>query len=398
MNPSTPRGARLLTSLRARRVVAIPIVAATLGIWSSTEAHKPITSPFTFSEDVLPIVTTQCGSCHAPGGVGPMSLLTHADAVPWAESIRVELMAGHMPPWSIDSPTGRFRNLRPFSAREMNVLLTWASGGTPPGKPDAAAVATVQPEWRLGEPDLTIPLRQTAIADDEQSRDEEFRIPIPARALRAVDLRPGTAAIVRRATISVRAATDARAAVITPERLVALWVPGDHPVALDSGIGFEVPTGAELVVRIRYQKTWQYERKAITDRSSVGLYFADPAAASVQVLRAVTPDNTSTVSTTVGEDVRVLALYADPDASGAHVTVTAIRPDGAREELLAFRPRAEWARRYWLREPILLPRGTRIQLTTDVGEDTLSPPAAAPTPTPGARVSPSIAINVLRGQ
>ena len=372
-------------------------LAAIIAGWSiRSEAHKPITSPFTFSEDVLPIVKTQCGACHAPGGVAPMSLLTHADAVPWAESIRVELMAGHMPPWGIQSATGRFRNLQPFSAREMNVLLTWASGGTPPGKPDGPDPAALPPQqWPLGEPDLTIPLRQAAIADNAQTLDEEFRIPAPARPLRAADLLPGTPAIVRRATISVRAVADARGAGITPERLIALWVPGDHPVALDAGIGFQVPPNSELIVRIQYRKTWQYERKAMTDQSRLGLYFADPGAADVQVLRAFTPDVSRTFSTTVSEDVRALAVYADPDLSGANTTVMAVRPDGSREELISFRPQADWARRYWFREPILLPRGTRIQVTADLGEDRLLPPAAASTPQPGARSSLSLALNVL---
>ena len=372
-------------------------LAAIIAGWSiRSEAHKPITSPFTFSEDVLPIVKTQCGACHAPGGVAPMSLLTHADAVPWAESIRVELMAGHMPPWGIQSATGRFRNLPAFSAREMNVLLTWASGGTPPGKPDGPdATALPQQQWPLGEPDLTIPLRQAAIADNAQTLDEEFRIPAPARPLRAADLLPGTPAIVRRATISVRAVADARGAGITPERLIALWVPGDHPVALDAGIGFQVPPNSELIVRIQYRKTWQYERKAMTDQSRLGLYFADPGAADVQVLRAFTPDVSRTFSTTVSEDVRALAVYADPDLSGANTTVMAVRPDGSREELISFRPQADWARRYWFREPILLPRGTRIQVTADLGEDRLLPPAAASTPQQGARSSLSLALNVL---
>jgi hypothetical protein len=379
-----------------RRLVAALVLATIVATWSDrSDAHKPITSPFTFSEDVLPIVKAQCGACHAPGGVAPMSLLSHADAVPWAESIRVELMAGHMPPWGIQTATGRFRNLQAFSAREMNVLLTWASGGTPPGKPDVTDAALPQPQWSLGEPDLTIPLRQAAIADHVQTLDEEFRIPLPVRPLRAVDLLPGTAAIVRRATISIRTVADARSAGITPERLIALWLPGDHPVALDPGIGFQVPPTAELIVRIQYRKTWQYEQKAMTDQSRVGLYFADPGAAEVQVLRAFTPDVSRTFSTTVSEDVRALALYADPDLSGANTTVAAVRPDGSREELITFRPQADWARRYWFREPILLPRGTRIQVTADLEEDRLLPPAAASTPRPGVRSSLSLALNVL---
>jgi len=177
---------------------------------------------------------------------------------------------------------------------------------------------------------------------------------------------------------------DARPAGITPERVVALWVPGDHPVPLDAGVGFQVPAGAELVVRIHYQKTWQYERRAVTDQSRVGLYFAEPGAAEVQVLRAFTPDSSPTFMTTVNESVRALGLYADPNLSGSDVTVIAERPDGSREELIAFRPRTEWSRRYWFREPILLPRGTRIRVNAD-------PEGTLPT-------SLSLAINVLAGQ
>jgi hypothetical protein len=187
--------------------------------------------------------------------------------VPWAESIRVELMAGHMPPWGIDSPTGRFRNLQPFSAREMNVLLTWASGGTPPGKPDAPPRTSIpRSQWPLGEPDLTIPLRQAAIADNRAGRRRRVPIPLQSRPLRAVDLLPGTPAIVRRATISVRAVAEPRGAGITPERVIALWLPGDHPVALDAGIGFQVPSAAELIVRIQYRKTWQVRAESADGR------------------------------------------------------------------------------------------------------------------------------------
>src|SRR5688500_12137111 len=123
-----------------RRVAVVAAAFASLLILAAarTEAHKPITSPFTFNDDVLPIVQAKCGACHVSGGVGPMSLLTHADAVPWGESLRAELMAGHMPPWPIDSPPARFRNVQPLTARELNVLLTWASGGTPKGSEEEA--------------------------------------------------------------------------------------------------------------------------------------------------------------------------------------------------------------------------------------------------------------------
>jgi hypothetical protein len=395
----------MIPSTRVRSLRAGGIVAATFAacVCSSTmfiEAHKPITSPYTFSDDVLPIVKARCASCHSPGGVAPMSLLTHADAVPWGESIRVELMAGHMPPWGVDVSAGRFRNVQHFSAREMNVLLTWASGGTPPGQTAQEPVAAFQPQWALGTPDQTIPLRAVQIGTETSEHVEEFEIPVPDRPLRAVDLLPGTPAIVRRATVSLRTPPGSRAAGLAPERILSLWLPGDHPIALDEGMGFQVPSGAQLVVRIHYRKTWQHERQALTDRSTVGLYLADADAAEVDVLHAFTQANGNApeaFTTTIGEDVRAVAVYADPNLSGASLTAVALMPDGSREELISFRPRADWARRYWFREPLSLPRGTRIQVSAKLDE-ALLPPAAARPPEPAARAPFSIALNVVRAK
>ena len=138
-----------------RGAIAAAAAAGAMLLPVRGDAHKPITSPFTFNEDVLPIVRDRCAGCHYPGGVAPMSLLTHADAVPWGESMRAELMAGHMPPWRIDSAAERFRNVRPLTGRELNVLLTWASGGTPAGQASQEAGAAFQPHWGLGTPGKT---------------------------------------------------------------------------------------------------------------------------------------------------------------------------------------------------------------------------------------------------
>src|SRR5689334_1546093 len=88
--PSIPRHwkscGRLAGAADMRRVVGLLAIGLAIGA-TQASAHKPVTSPFTYTADVLPIVRARCGSCHAPGGVAPMSLLTHADAVPWSESM-----------------------------------------------------------------------------------------------------------------------------------------------------------------------------------------------------------------------------------------------------------------------------------------------------------------------
>ena len=277
-----------------------------------------------------------------------------------------------------DGPSSRFRNVRGLTGRELNVLLTWTSGGTPPGNAGAtatspAAASPRENQWPLGAPDAVLSMPSSVILPaTAQDRIEELRLRTPfdrARLLRAVDLLPGTPAIVRGATVSVRAT----AGPANAEDMLALWVPGDPPVPLDAGAGFLLPAGADLIVRIRYLKTWEYEHREMSDRSRVGLYFADEPAETV---RAIGMRRGTTV---IGEPVRALAVYPDPALASAHVRAVATRPDGSREELIAFRPRPGWARRYWFAEPVALPRGTRIEVTGTPDAELL-PPGALPQP------------------
>jgi hypothetical protein len=358
-------------------------------------AHKPITSPYTYNDDVLPIVRDRCGRCHVSGGVAPMSLMTHADAVPWGESIRTEVLAGHMPPGGVDEAPARFRNATGLSPREMNLLLTWVTGGTPIGSADKApAPAARERVWPLGTPDLALPLPADAIvAADTREQTSEFIVATGVterRWVRAVDLMPGNAAMVRSATIAVRSPAPSTAGA-TMERTLAVWLPGEDPLPLDPGYGFELPASAELVVRVFYRKTWEYERQEMRDRSTVGIYFGQPSAIPVQAI-TLAGDGGNVVATadrvvsrrTLTEDARALAIYPQAGASHTTVTVVATRPDGTRADLIAFHPRPGWEHRYWFREPIPLPRGTTVEVTAAVDDEapllplSLPPPAAPP--------------------
>jgi hypothetical protein len=357
--------------------IGIVLVAFTLASRRS-EAHKPITSPYTYNEDVFPIVRDRCGRCHVAGGVAPMSLLTYKDAVPWGESIRTELIAGHMPPWNVDDAQDQFKNPQTLTARELNILLTWASGGNPVGNLDHEP-SPIKPErdWRLGTPDLVLPL------------PSEFTLPTgtkEARWVRAVDLLPGTPAIVRSATIVVK--SDAPQGPgregTAAERVLAVWVPGDEPVSLDAGGAFRLPAGAELAVRLHYRKTWEYERSVMTDRSTIGLYYAPPPATEIRAL-PLAPDHSGADSTSqhlsfsrvVEEDLQAIALYPDSHLANVGLRVEAWRPDGSRVELIQFHPQPDWARRYWFAHPIALPRGTRLEAVATFDAELL-PPGAAP--------------------
>ena len=335
--------------------------ALTLGVLVSLtlEAHKPITSPYTFAEDVAPILRERCASCHVAGGPAPMALTTAEETVPWGESIRLELVAGHMPPWSAISGGKRLRHAEGLTARELNVLLTWVTGGTPPGDAKPAPVATEAADWPLGKPDLALQLSEVGIAADQAEVTRELVLPLDAaarRPLRAVDLRPGTRSLVRNARIAVRSASGNSGGA---ETLVGLWVPGDRPVALPAGTGFAVPSDAEIVVTLRLKKTWEHEREAMTDLSTLALYFAEPRATPV-----LAQSVTATVSgQTIQTPTRLLAVYPTAAAAGSKIVVEIIAKGGLLQRALEFTAQPGWERRYAFDPPFDLAPGTQLQVS-----------------------------------
>src|SRR2546422_4719952 len=64
------------------------------------------TAEVTFAKDVAPIFRDKCQRCHRPGEMAPMSLLTYADARPWARAIKAKVVAREMPPWFVDTKVG----------------------------------------------------------------------------------------------------------------------------------------------------------------------------------------------------------------------------------------------------------------------------------------------------
>ena len=92
-----------------RRLIAVTIgVAAALSIWISAGAVSAAAAGApTFSKDVAPLLYKNCATCHRPGEIAPMSLLTYEQVRPWAKSIREKVLSGQMPPWHAAEPRGQ---------------------------------------------------------------------------------------------------------------------------------------------------------------------------------------------------------------------------------------------------------------------------------------------------
>ena len=390
----------LNATVRNLVIVSLVLCGVTIAVRPG-EAHKAITSKYTYNDDVFPILRDRCASCHVAGGVAPMSLMTYDDAFPWAESIRAELVAAHMPPWNAEEGYGEITRAHTLSPKELDVILTWATGGNPRGALDQVLpVVALKNDWTLGAPDrpLAMPAEFT-LAADKMEDWHEFTVAAgntDARWVRAVDLRPGTPSIVRSATIFVKdPATTAvlqgvrpAATAPAPEHVLGLWLPGQDATAAD-GVAMRLPPGAQIGVRIHYKKTWQFEGKPLTDRSTVGLYFVSGATELLSLpidapASSGGADKTVRFSRTLDEDLQALALSPDRVPGNISLQVEAVKPDGSRLPMIRLNTRADWDRRYWFDKPMALPRGTRVEVTAHLEDPDMLSAAFTSSPNPAA--------------
>jgi len=126
---------------------------------------KAADAPVTFTKDVLPILQKNCQSCHRPGQIAPMSLLTYEEARPWARSMKTKVESRLMPPWFADPAHGEFANDRSLAQRDIDTIVKWADAGAPRGSAADAPPPVQWPEngWQI-KPDVIV-------------RGPEFRVP-----------------------------------------------------------------------------------------------------------------------------------------------------------------------------------------------------------------------------
>ncbi len=341
-----------------------------------TNAHKPVTSKYDYNRNVFPLLRDHCARCHVEGGPAPMSLMTYKDAVPWAQSIRDEVTAGRMPPWPVDRTSPQVKGGYPISSRDINTIAVWASGGTPQGNVDAKLPAvTFNPQWKLGPPDLKIPMDvEHTVAPGPIEETSEFSLPVNVTGtkwVKAADLMPGTASIVRDAVISIENGP-----------VLALWEPGGDTTAAPSGAAFRLAPGSKIHLQIHYKKHFDQEGNAVSDKSTIGLYFTDPPLSGRELQSfAIDPPKADddpvgsrTFAGTLTGAARIVALRPMLDRAYESLNVDAITPSGTHVPLLQLHgPRPQWFQRYWLQEPVELASGSEITVSvtplSDYSED-----------------------------
>src|SRR5213080_4176193 len=113
--------------------------------------------PVTFNKQVVRILQQHCQSCHRPGNIAPFSLLTYADARPWARAIRDAVLLKKMPPWKPVGSHGVFEGERSLSDQEIQTISQWVNDGAEEGAASDLPEPLKFPEtWSAGSPDAVL--------------------------------------------------------------------------------------------------------------------------------------------------------------------------------------------------------------------------------------------------
>ena len=184
------------------------ILVAVITLASAASAAAQGTAP-TYTKDVAPILYKNCTSCHRPGEIAPMSLLTFKDARPWIKSIGTQVAKGAMPPWHADPAYGEFLNDRRLSAAEKDTLLRWVNAGGPEGDPkDLPAPPKYADGWAIGQPDVVFEMQEDyPLPASGTIAYQYFEVPTTLtedRWVQAVEVRPGNRATVHHVIVYMR--------------------------------------------------------------------------------------------------------------------------------------------------------------------------------------------------
>jgi hypothetical protein len=384
--------------MRTRAFAAAVVLAAIFhGAWLRAARPTPAAA-VTFSETIAPIVYSNCVSCHRPGEVAPFSLITYEEVAKRAPLIAKVTASRYMPPWHAAHGYGEFADERRLTDEQIAAFAEWAKAGMPKGDPSKLPKPPTFPDgWQLGKPDLILEMPDAfSVPASGPDIYRNFAIPTGLtedKYVRAVEYRPGTRKVVHHALFSfirggVRgpvgkdgqpgfagAMPVAFVPAYAPAGDLGAWAVGTTPKSLPEGLAWTMAKGSDFVLQLHLHPTGKPE----TERSTVGLYFADrppdkrmyepgmPGLFGALVGLDIPPGEkayTIKGAYTTPADMKALSVFAHAHYLGKEFKATATLPDGSTRPLLWIQDwDFNWQDRYNYKQPVLLPKGTKIDVT-----------------------------------
>ena len=355
---------------RHLQLLALTLAAAA----TLSAATKEKTGSVTYSKDVAPIFNRRCIECHRPREVAPMSLLNYKEVRPWAAAIKEKVNTRTMPPWLADPIYGQFKNDRRMSQAEIDTIVAWVNGGAPEGRPqDLPKPLEFLEGWGIGKPDMVFSLlEEVDVPAEGVVPYKYYKVPsnfTEDKWVEAAEIRAGNRALVHHVIVFIQEPVHAGqpSDSVVKDNLLVGFAPGEQPKVYEPGTAKLVKAGSTFM----FQMHSTPNGKAGADKTCVGLRFAkEPVNKRALTGKALTmnfaipagdPNYEVKSSWTAKEDTRIRSFMPHMHLRGKDFQYTAVYPDGRSEVVLSV-PRYDfnWQLVYTLKEPLFLPKGSRL--------------------------------------
>jgi len=355
----------MMNAMKATILLSVGVVLLVMSGPTVTTSNE---NNVTFTKDVAPIFYKNCTGCHRPGEIAPMSLLTYNDARPWAKSIREKVANRDMPPWHADPKYGEWRNDRRISQEAINTILAWVNNGAKEGDPkDLPPMPEYTPGWKIGKPDQTFSAPEQSVPAEGVVDYQYLSVPTnfkEDRWITSAEIRSSAHTVVHHVIVFVQ---EPGATSRLQGKLLVGFAPGEDPAVFRAGFGRKIPAGSNLLFQIHYTPNGT----AMKDTTTVGLIYAKTPVEHTVITRPVLqtafeipaghPNYEVKSSFTFNESAQLYSFMPHMHLRGKDFEYKATFPDGTSKILLSV-PRYDfsWQTYYVLKDPIAVPKGTRI--------------------------------------
>ena len=141
-----------------------------LGATSLVAPHDVVTTSITWNREISRVFFDRCAACHNEKGTA-FSLMTYAEARPWAVAIKEEVLSRRMPPWGAVKGFGEFRSDQGLTQEQLEIITAWVEGGVPEGAPK-----DLPPKPKLAKPSTTGARRNQIVVSGELTLKKPFKL------------------------------------------------------------------------------------------------------------------------------------------------------------------------------------------------------------------------------